>query len=82
MGITYKLDPSVRVIQSPVTLKTTDTETAYENGSVLAAASLEKRYVVDSVTAEGGRIIICVSENTGTKEAGWADRKVSLFDGD
>jgi len=81
MGITYKLDPSVRVIQSPVILKTTDTETAYENGAALAAASFEKRYAIDSVTAGDGRIIICVSEHTDRGTAGWTDKKVSLFDG-
>lgn len=82
MGITYKLDPSVRAIQSPVTLKTEDTEIFYENGAALAAASFGKKYAIDSVMAQSDRIIICVSENTGMKAADWTDRKVSLFDGD
>lgn len=81
MNITYRLDQTVRLIQSPVLLKTGETESSYENGAAIAAASFEKRYAIDSITAENNRIVICVSENTDRGTAGRTDKKVSLFDG-
>lgn len=81
MNITYKLDQTVRLIQSPVLLRTGETETSYENGKAVAAASFEKRYAIDSITAENNRIVICVTENTDKGTTDWTDREVSLFDG-
>lgn len=81
MNLTYRLDPGLLVIQSPVILKTEDSETGYENGAAVVEAIFEKRYTIDSITAEDDKVVICVSENTGTKEADWTERNVSLFDG-
>ncbi len=81
MQMAYKLDQTVRLIKSPVLLKTEDSQIPYDSGNTLAAASFEKRYAIDSITAENNRIVICVSENTDRGTAGRTDKKVSLFDG-
>lgn len=80
MQMAYKLDQTVRLIKSPVLLKTEDSQISYDSGNILAAASFEKRYSIDSISAENNQIVICVSENTG-KAAGRTDGNVSLFDG-
>lgn len=81
MQMAYKLDQTVRLIKSPVLLKTEDSQIPYDSGNALAEASFEKRYAIDSITAENNRIVICVSENTDRGTADWTDKKVSLFDG-
>lgn len=81
MQMAYKLDQTVRLIKSPVRLKTEDSQISYDSGNALAEATFEKRYSIDSITAENNQIVICVSENTDRGTAGWTDKKVSLFDG-
>ena len=80
--MTYKIDPAVKRIQSPILLKTDETESGYENGEALAEASFPKRYEISAMTAEDSRIVIRLKERKESVPAELSGRTVSLFDGD
>ena len=59
---TYYLDAEVKKIQSPIVLCINNEETVFSNGQALSQQSFEKRYVVQSVTAKGDRIVIVLND--------------------
>lgn len=61
--LTYKLNPDLKRITSPVSLLFPDgTKMQYANGAEVAEASFEKRYLVDTLQAEDGIVVIDLKE--------------------
>ena len=61
--MTYKLNPALSKIQSPLLLLIDGEETEYRNGKALAEQVFEKNYLVDSISAKADRIVISLTEN-------------------
>ena len=61
----YKLNPEVKMICSPITIKfeSSDKVLFFENGRALAEADFDKNYFIDSVAAKDCSIEIMIRKN-------------------
>ena len=79
--MTYKLNPEVSKIQSPVILRIEggelSTDETYANGAELANATFEKNYVMRSLAAQGDVIVLTVSENPLTNNTNWIGEEMT-----
>lgn len=79
--MTYKLNPEVSKIQSPVILRIEggelSTDETYANGAELANAIFEKNYLVRSLAAQGDVIVLTVSENLCINNANWIGEEMT-----
>ena len=66
--MTYKLNPELRNIQSPVVLVIDDTVTEYPNGESLMELVFEKRYSVEHMRARDNKIVILLQERSDSPE--------------
>ena len=62
--MTYKLNPALNRIQSPLVVVADGKETEYIGGKALSEQVFEKNYLVDSITAKADRIVISLVENS------------------
>lgn len=79
--MTYKLNPIIERIQSPVLIITPDGEKrSYISGTEAAADVFDRNYQIASIKAENGTVVITLSE---PQVAGmnWIGEEQSLFDG-
>ena len=78
--MTYKLNPELRKISSPIILQGAGANQEYPNGSALAEASFSKNYIVEDVSAKDDSVIVTVSENKQICPINWAgEEAVSFF---
>lgn len=79
--MTYKLNPEVRKITSPVTLVIGGETRNYPNGEALTELTFDKRYRITSLSAQGGEVVLNLEENKQVNDTAWNnDKKVSFFD--
>ena len=71
--MTYKLNPEVRKITSPILLSFCggSESKSFPNGTALADAEFDKNYCVDSISANGGKIVVTVRENERVNAISW-----------
>lgn len=72
----------LEAMKSPVVLRTAAGEQEFHNGREAGAALFERQYFIASISAEESKLIVELAESEGFQEDVWADRPVSLFDGD
>lgn len=72
----------LEVMKSPVVLKTAAGKQEFHSGREAGAAAFDRPYSIAAISAEGSKLIVELEENKGFQEDAWADRPVSLFDGD
>ena len=61
--MTYKLNPELRKIQSPVVLVLPDgSETDYPDGIALTEITFTTRYVVQRMLAKGNKVVISLEK--------------------
>lgn len=80
--MTYKLNPEVKKIQSPVVVKFSDQEVdmAFESGAALADAVFDRNYLIESLAAEGDSVVLTVRENDTINAVNWVgEEAVSFF---
>lgn len=78
--MTYKLDPSVSKITSPVLLIYDGCEKVFENGKQLADAVFDKNYLIDSISIKNNMIAVTLKGNDCLNEVKWANNsEVSFF---
>lgn len=80
--MTYKLNPEVKKITSPIIIKFDGSEEvlSYEDGAALAEADFEKNYLIDSVSAKDSSIEITLRENDKVNVVNWVgEEAVSFF---
>ena len=79
--MTYKLNPEVSNIKSPVILRIeggeSSTDKTYADGAELANATFEKNYVVRSLAAQGDVIVLTVSENLCINNTNWIGEEMT-----
>lgn len=63
--MTYKLDPEVRKITSPIILSFRDgrEDERFQDGATLADAVFRRNYLIESLSAWNGYVVLTVREN-------------------
>ena len=71
--MTYKLDPEVRKITSPVIVSFCDgrEDEQYEDGAALAEAVFCKNYLIESLSVRNGSVLLTVRENDQVSSINW-----------
>ena len=80
--MTYKLNPGVRKIISPVTLIFSDgaDEQRFSDGTALADALFQKNYCMEAISAKDDHIVLTVKENGAVNSMNWVgEEAVSFF---
>ena len=80
--MTYKLNPEVKKIQSPVIVKFLNqaADMMFANGAALADAVFDRSYLIESLAAEDGSIVLTVRENDRINAVNWGgEEEVSFF---
>lgn len=79
--MTYRLNPEVKKIASPILLLVDGESKEYPNGTALSELTFEKAYLISALTAKDGMIVVTLEENTQINDTAWANGKaVSFFD--
>lgn len=78
--MTYKLEPGLRKIQSPVVLVFPDGETrAFENGAAVTEAVFDKYYHTEEIRALDGVIEVKLIERSAPDMNWCGEESVSFF---
>lgn len=79
--MTYKLNPEVKKITSPVVLMIDGEQQEYPDGLTLSEVYFQKQYFVSSLSAQDGKVVLSLKENTQINNITWAKgESVSFFD--
>ena len=78
--MTFKLNPTVRLIKSPVILVVDGEERSYPDGEAVVALEFDKRYVVDSIRARDNAVVVMLKINDRVNDITWiGEEAVSFF---
>lgn len=79
--MTYKIMRDFRLVTCPIIVKAGSNELTFPNGVTLMQHEFDKRYLVQEITAEGGNIIVRLSEDKNPASAySYAmDEDISFF---
>ena len=77
--MTYRLNPSLGKITSPVILSIGGAETSYSDGAALTELSFEKNYIVASITARDNAVVVTLQENTAINNISWIGEEAVSF---
>ena len=69
--MTYKLNPEIAKIVSPVVLIIDGAEIICEDGAEAAEMTFEKYYVIETISARANAVFICLKENDRINEISW-----------
>lgn len=76
----FKLNPQLRLIAAPVVLVVGGEEQKYSNGESLTVLEFEQRYVVDSISARDGTVVVKLKINDRVNDITWiAEEAVSFM---
>ena len=77
--MTYKLNPQLKLIKSPVILLIDGQESSYGSGEELTTLTFEKNYIVDSVGARGDKVVVTLKENDRQFNINWIGEEEVSF---
>lgn len=77
--MTYKLSPHLRLIKAPVILVVDGVEKRYGSGEELTRLEFEKYYVVNSISAIDGSIVVTLKENDRQFNINWIEEEAVSF---
>ena len=80
--MTYKLNPEIRKITSPVILTFHDgaDEQRFPSGEALADAVFHKNYRIEAISARNDHVVLTVKENSAVNTMNWiGEEAVSFF---
>ena len=78
--MTYRLNPEVCKIKSPILLRGAGADRTYSSGAELEKEDFSVNYIINSIEAEGSIVIITVSENLKINAINWiGEEAVSFF---
>jgi|GEM_PF-2504898 len=60
--MTYRIDQFVKLIKAPIVCNVDRETLSFTNGEELAAHDFEKRYFIKSITVEGGKAVLNLTE--------------------
>lgn len=59
----YKLNPQLGLIKTPVIHVVEGVESQYSNGEELIPLTFDKNYIIDSISARDGSVVVTLKEN-------------------
>lgn len=77
--MTYKLNPQLRLITSPVILLFDGEEKNYPDGESLTTLEFAKRYVIDSISARDETVIVTLRINDRVNDITWIGEEAVSF---
>lgn len=77
--MTYKLNPELRVIKSPVVLVIDGEERSFPDGKALVGEVFDKNYVVASITARDDIVVIELEEGPASVVVNWIGEEAVSF---
>ncbi len=77
--MTYKLPPQLRLIKAPVVFVVEGEERTYSSGEELTTLTFEKYYLVDSISARDGSVVVTLKENDRQFNINWVGEEEISF---
>lgn len=77
--MTYKLSPQLKLIKAPVILVVEGEEKQYSNGEELTRLTFEKNYIIDSISARDGEVVVTLKENERKFNINWVGEEEVSF---
>jgi hypothetical protein len=77
--MTFKLNPQLGLIKAPVILVVDGEETEYPDGDALTALEFDKRYVIDSIGARDGSVVVTLNINDRVNDITWIGEEAVSF---
>ena len=77
--MTYKLNPQLRLIKAPVILVVEGEEKRFSSGEELTRLDFQKYYLVDSISAIDGSVVVTLKENDRQFNINWIGEEEVSF---
>ena len=77
--MTYKLSPHLRLIKAPVILVVEGEERQYSSGEELTRLEFQKYYLIDSISARDGSVVVTLKENDRQFNINWVGEEEVSF---
>ena len=78
--MTYRINPDVELIKSPIVVHVEDRILLFDNGEALADEVFDKNFGISRIEIEQDRIAVYLEENKRINEITWVgEEAVSLF---
>ena len=78
--MTYKLNPAIGKIESPVILCLPSGEKReYQNGAAVVEDVFDRRFLIESLRAVGDTVEVVLSENTEMNSSTWIGEEQTSF---
>ena len=77
--MTYKLNPQLRLIKAPVILMIEGEEKQYDSGYELTTLTFDKNYIIDSISARNGSVVVTLKENDRQFNINWVGEEEVRF---
>ena len=77
--MTYKLNPQLRLIKAPVILVVEGEEKRFSSGEELTRLNFQKYYLVDSISAIDGSVVVTLKENDRQFNINWVGEEEVSF---
>lgn len=75
----YKLNPQLRLIKAPVILVIEGMERQYNSGEELTRLTFDKNYIIDSISARDGEVVVTLKENKRNFKIKWVGEEEVSF---
>ena len=75
----YKLSPQLRLIKAPVILVVEGEERQYSSGEELTRFTFDKNYIIDSISARDGEVVVTLKENKRNFKIKWVGEEEVSF---
>lgn len=77
--MTYKLNPQLRLIKAPVIIVVEGKEQQYGSGEELTTLTFEKNYIIESIRARDGSVVVELKENGRQFNINWIEEEEINF---
>lgn len=77
--MTYKLNPQLKLIKVPVILVVEGEEKQFSGGEELVTLTFEKNYIIDSISARNGSVVVTLKENDRQFNINWIGEEEVSF---
>ena len=77
--MTYKLNPELRLIKSPIILLIDGEEITFPDGAALTEEIFDKNYIISSITTRENHIVMELKENKNIGVVNWIGEEPVSF---
>lgn len=77
--MTFKLNPQLRLIKTPVIIEVEGYEKSYGDGEELKRLKFEKNYIIESMMSGDGSVVVTLKEDNRKFDITWGGRRQGQF---